>query len=181
MNTQPDAAGVSARASTPPFRSFEDLDVYKAMRDFRKAMYGVARRLPEFEKFELAAQIRRAAISLTNNLAEGHGRFHFPDQIRFTLIARGSLEELIDDLNICSDEGYLPGEEVAHLKRRAHDCLKLINGYLRYLRERRCGASLELREAATPYAAPEAPADLDAELEELFLSTDGNPASPTPP
>ncbi|MCX8089860.1 MAG: four helix bundle protein, partial [Verrucomicrobiae bacterium] len=104
-----------------------------------------------------------------------------PDQIRFTLIARGSLEELIDDLNICSDEGYLPGEEVADLKRRAHDCLKLTNGYLRYLRERHCAASLELREAATPYAAPEAPTDLNAELEELFLSTDGNPASPTPP
>jgi hypothetical protein len=57
------------------YRSFEDLEVYKAAREFRKAMYRVAKRLPDFEKFGLASQIRRAAISLTNNLAEGHGRF----------------------------------------------------------------------------------------------------------
>src|SRR5689334_5514448 len=90
------------------YRSFEDLEVYKNARDFRKVMYGVAKRLPDIEKFGLASQIRRAAVSLTNNLAEGHGRFHFLDQIRFTLISRSSLEELMDDLNICLDENYLP-------------------------------------------------------------------------
>ena len=55
------------------YRSFEDLEVYKAAREFRKAMYRVAGGLPDFEKFGLVSQIRRAAISLTNNLAEGHG------------------------------------------------------------------------------------------------------------
>ena len=89
------------------YRSFEDLEVYKAGREFRQAMYKVAKTLPDFEKFGLASQIRRAAISLTHNLAEGHGRFHFLDQIKFTLISRGSLGELIDDLNICLDENYL--------------------------------------------------------------------------
>ena len=59
------------------FRTFEDLEVYKAARDFRNAMYDVTRRLPDFEKYELASQIRRAAVSLTNNIAEGHGRFHY--------------------------------------------------------------------------------------------------------
>src|SRR5438876_4902377 len=98
------------------YRSFEDMEGYKAAREFRKAMYRVARGLPDFEKFGLASQIRRAAISLTNNLAEGHGRFHFLDQIKFTLISRGSLEELIDDLNICLDENYVPQDEVAGLK-----------------------------------------------------------------
>src|SRR5467141_345137 len=80
------------------FRTFEDLEVYKAAREFRKKMYGVARRLPDFEKFGLASQIRRAAVSLTNNMAEGHGRYHFLDELKFLLQARGSLEELIDDL-----------------------------------------------------------------------------------
>ena len=64
--------------------TFEDLEVYQVAREFRKAMYGVARELPESEKFGLTSQVRRAAVSLTNNIAEGHGRFHFPDQIRFT-------------------------------------------------------------------------------------------------
>src|SRR5437762_12206829 len=92
------------------FRTFEDLEVYKAAREFRKAMYAINRRLPDFEKFELASQIRRAAVSLTNNIAEGHGRYHFADQVRFFLGARGSLQELIDDLNVCDDEKYLESE-----------------------------------------------------------------------
>jgi len=118
------------------FQTFEDLEVYKAARDFRKAMYAVNRRLPDFEKYELGSQIRRASVSLTNNIAEGHGRFHYPDQIRFFLHSRGSLEELVDDLNSCLDEKYLPSDEVAKLKEQARGVLILINGYLRYLRSR---------------------------------------------
>ncbi len=118
------------------FQTFEDLEVYKVAREFRKAMYAVNRRLPDFEKYELGSQIRRASASLTNNMAEGHGRFHYPDQIRFFLHSRGSLEELVDDLNICLGERYLSREEVAKLKEQARGVLILINGYLRYLRSR---------------------------------------------
>jgi four helix bundle protein len=89
------------------FRTFEDLEVYQVARKFRKKMYAVTRQLPEFEKFELASQIRRAAISLTNNMAEGHRRYHVADQVRFFLASRGSLQELVDDLNVCEDEKYL--------------------------------------------------------------------------
>ena len=78
--------------------------MYQVAREFRKAMYRVAKQLPEIEKFGLASQIRRAAVSLTNNIAEGHGRFHYLDQIKFMLQSRGSLEELMDDLNVCDDE-----------------------------------------------------------------------------
>ncbi|SRR6266508_1013981 len=118
------------------FQTFEDLEVYKAAREFRKAMYAVSRLLPDFEKYELGSQIRRASVSLTNNMAEGHGRFHYPDQIRFFLHSRGSLEELVDDLNVCLDENYLSSDEAAKLKQQAWDVLALINGYLRYLRGR---------------------------------------------
>ena len=79
-------------------------------------MYRIATRLPVAEKFGLASQIRRAAVSLTNNIAEGHGRYHYLDQIKFTLQARGSLEELIDDLNVCADEDYVSLEEIGSLK-----------------------------------------------------------------
>ena len=137
------------------YRSFEDLEVYRTARDFRRAMYQVAKALPNFEKFGLADQIRWAAVSLTNNLAEGHGRFHFPDQIKFVLISRGSLEELIDDLNVCSDENYLPIAEIEKLKTQAWQVLKLINGYLRYLRDRKIGSSLEMREPSASYRVDE--------------------------
>jgi four helix bundle protein len=128
----------SEGASTPAhkFQTFEDLEIYKPARGFRKAMYGLSRRLPDFEKYELGRQIRRAAVSLTNNMAEGHGRFHYPDQIRLFLHSRGSLEELVDDLNVCLDENYLSGEEIEKLKEQARGVLILINGYLRHLRSR---------------------------------------------
>src|SRR6266702_2818302 len=126
----------SAEAGKSGFQTFEDLELYKAAREFRKVMYRVNRRLPDFEKYELGSQIRRAAVSLTNNIAEGHGRFHYPDQIRFFLHSRGSLEKLVDDLNVCSDEKYLSGEEIAQLKEQSRQVLILINGYLRYLRSR---------------------------------------------
>src|SRR3989442_16027924 len=125
---------MSTEETFKTYKTFEDLDAYKATREFRKKMYGVARRLPDFEKFVLADQTRRAALSLTNNIAEGHGRFHYLDQIKFTLQSRGSLEELIDDLNVCEDEQYLPVEEIVSLKDEGWRLRQLIDGYIRYLR-----------------------------------------------
>src|SRR5438477_549531 len=125
---------MGARMKEKQHSTFEDLEVYQVAREFRKAMYGVAKRLPDIEKFGLASQIRRAALSLTNNIAEGHGRYHYLDQIKFMLQSRGSLEELIDDLNVCEDEQYLPLEEIVSLKERGWRSRQLIDGYIRYLR-----------------------------------------------
>jgi len=119
------------------YSTFEDLDVYQAARGFRKAMYGVARQLPDIEKFALANQIRRAAVSLTNNIAEGHGRYHYLDQMKFMRQSRGSLQELIDDLNVCADEQYLPVKEIVSLKEEGWRVRQLIDGYVRYLRDQR--------------------------------------------
>jgi four helix bundle protein len=131
--------------------TFEDLEVYQVAREFRKAMYRVTRSLRDVEKFGLAGQIRRA-VSLTNNIAEGHGRFHFLEQIKFTLHSRGSLEELIDDLNVCEGEQYLPVEEIASLKQRGWRLRQLIDGYIRYLREQNnSGPSSSIRESALTY------------------------------
>src|SRR5262245_45070454 len=117
----------------PAFKTFEDLEVYQVAREFRKALYAVARRLPNFEKFGLADQIRRAAVSVTSNIAEGHGRHHYLEQLHFLVLSRGSVEELIDHLNVCLDEKYLAAEEVQSLKEVAWRVHQLINGYGRYL------------------------------------------------
>jgi len=151
-----------APTSNGGYKTFEDLVVYQAARGFRKAMYGVSRRLPDLEKFELASQIRRAAVSLTNNIAEGHGRYHYLDQIKFCLQARGSLEELIDDLNVCEDEGYLPVLDVATLKEQAWRVHQLLNGFIRWLRERKRGGSPTLHESPPEYGLTDD--DLDAVL-----------------
>ncbi len=130
------------------FRTFEDLDVYKKAREFRKRTYAAARKLLDFEKYELGRQIRRAAVSLTNNIAEGHGRYHYLEEIKFQLQSRGSLAELLDDLNVCQDEDYFPIAEIVELKERAKEVQRLINGYIRFLRERKAGVSLTVRESA---------------------------------
>jgi four helix bundle protein len=128
------------------FRTFEDLEVYQVARELRKKMYGVARQLPDFEKFALSSQIRRAAVSLTNNMAEGHGRYHFADQVRFFLGSRGSLQELVDDLNFCADEKYISSDKISELKNEAWRVLGLINGYLRCLRNRKANNRSVVRE-----------------------------------
>ena len=149
---------MSATERKPP-ATFEDLKVYQIAREFRKAMYRVARRLPDMERFGLASQIRRAAVSLTNNIAEGHGRYHYLDQIKFTLQARGSLEELIDDLNVCVDEEYLPIEEIDSLKDQGWRIRQLIDGYIRYLREQKKAAGSSSINESSVYGAVESDHD----------------------
>ncbi|MBI4660832.1 MAG: four helix bundle protein [Verrucomicrobia bacterium] len=143
------------QSPTQQFKTFEDLEAYQVAREFRKQMYGVSRQLPDIEKFELASQIRRAAVSLTNNIAEGHGRYHYPDQIKFMLQARGSCEELLDDLNICFDENYLPASEVDPLKHQGWRVHNVLNGYLRFLRQRSSEKNLGLHEPSPPYGSAE--------------------------
>jgi four helix bundle protein len=135
-----------AEEETQRYQTFEDLVVYQVAREFRKAAYKVARPLPEIEKFALADQIRRAAVSLTNNIAERQGRFHFLEQIKFILQSRGSLEELIDDLKVCADEQYLGPQEIESLRTEAWRVHKLVNGYIRFLRKSKVEVSARVQE-----------------------------------
>jgi four helix bundle protein len=120
-----------------PSYSFEDLEVYKAAREFRKKIFELIKRLPPEEKYNLGSQMRRAATSLTNNIAEGHGRFHYQENIQFLRQSRGSLEELLDDLNICLDESYFQERELSPIKAEGLELLHRINGYIAYLRRRK--------------------------------------------
>ena len=125
--------------------------MYRLSREFRKKLYAVAKQLPDIEKYGLASQIRRAAVSVTNNIAEGHGRFHYLDNIKFVLVSRGSLCELVDDLNTCGDEHYLAPDEIAALKHEAERLMQLIHGYIRYLRNQKTGAALQIHESPVSY------------------------------
>ena len=123
------------------YKSFESLEVYKAAREFRKQIYKLIKRLPPEEKYNLASQMRRAALSLTNNLAEGHGRFFYQENIQFCRISRGSLMELIDDLNTCMDEKYFERSYLEQLKDEAYRINKMLNGYIGYLKKRKVGVT----------------------------------------
>lgn len=116
------------------YGSFEDLEIYKMAREYRKKIYDLTKKLPSEEKYNLNLQMRKAGTSLTNNIAEGHGRYNYQDNIRFCRQTRGSLEELIDDLNICLDEHYFEEEYLEQLKIQGYDLLKKLNGYIKYLK-----------------------------------------------
>lgn len=113
--------------------SFQDLDVWRTGRDIRRRLYLIliANRLPNLERYNLASQIRRAAVSLTANIAEGYGRFHFKENIQCCRISRGSAYELVDHLITCQDESYLTKDEVESLHEELFTFLRLLNGYIR--------------------------------------------------
>jgi four helix bundle protein len=112
-------------------RDFKDLDVWQVARDLRTEMYKVARSLPDFGKFALATQIRRAASSVTANIAEGFGRFSYQENVQFCRQARGSLFELRDHLTTCTDQNYIDLKESQRLDTMAQRVAQLLNGYLR--------------------------------------------------
>lgn len=113
--------------------AFEKLELYQHARAFRIRIYKLAKLLPK-DEYRLKVQMRDAARSLTNNIAEGHGRYTYADRKRFIVDARGSLQELVDDVNLCRDEQYAKPEHLDDLKADALSLLKKINGYMKYLR-----------------------------------------------
>ncbi len=130
-------------------RGFEELEVWKEARKLRQEVYRLTKQLPADEKFVLVPQMRRAVLSVTNNIAEGHGRFHYQENAQFLRLARGSLEEVLDDLTVCEDEGYASAELLTRLRAQATSVEKLINGYIRYLLNEKAAAGV--RETPVEY------------------------------
>ncbi|KKK75417.1 hypothetical protein LCGC14_2873910 [marine sediment metagenome] len=116
-------------------RGFEDLDVYKEARTFRRREWKLARQLPPEQRHVLCSQMARAALSVTNNIAEGHGSRSYRYNISYLYRSRGSVNELLDDMNACEDEGYFKKEHLDDLRQQAASVAKLINGYIAYLRK----------------------------------------------
>lgn len=121
-----------------PF-GFDDLEVHRAACALRRELYAVARCLPADERYIMGSQLRRAAISVTANIAEGYGRFNWQEGIQFCRQARGSLLEAVDHLNTCADEAYIGKDVQLRLRAQAADMLRLLNGFIRYLREKKLG------------------------------------------
>jgi len=90
--------------------SFEDLEVWQIGKKIGVGIYGLTKDFPKEESFGLTSQIRRAALSVPANIAEGFGRYHYLDKAKFYLNARGSLYELKSHLLIAQELGYLKEE-----------------------------------------------------------------------
>jgi len=77
----------------------------------------------------------RARRSITNNIAEGYGRFHYQENIQYCRQSRGSICEILDDLIECDDEKYIGEDEFRSLKEEGYGLLKILNKYIAYLQK----------------------------------------------
>jgi len=115
--------------------SFTDLEVWKKARVLRNNITDLVKSFPADEKYRLNDQIIRSSRSIGNNIAEGHGRFHYAEAAKFLINARGSAAETIDHLIIALDNKLIKEKEFDIFKEDCEECMKMINGYINYLRK----------------------------------------------
>ena len=116
---------------------FEDLEVYQKAREYRKSISKLTRSFPAEEKYRLVDQMIRASRSVTNQIAEGYGRYNYQESSQFCRIARGSLYELHDHLNIALDENYIDRSVHAEIEKNTSRLAQMLNGYIRFLQNKK--------------------------------------------
>ena len=139
-------------------QGLETLEAWKRAKEFAvKVCKEVLPLLPAEEKWSLSQQIRRAVQSVPANIAEGHGRFYFQETIRFCYIARGSLSETYTHITVARELGYIPEKVYVDLRKQVEDLIRIINGYIAYLKRAKIGANepgaaYTVREDSAPYS-----------------------------
>lgn len=108
--------------------SFEKLNVWQEAKKLVVDVYNLLDGFPNFEKYALCDQIRRAVVSVPSNIAEGSGRKSLKEQIHYLEIAYGSLMEAYNQLLIAIDLTYISMESVENIKLRIDAVAKMING-----------------------------------------------------
>ena len=137
--------------------NLDKLEVWVRVKDFALAIYKeIIPHLPASEKYNLAGQLKRAASIIPANIAEGHGRYHFLDNVRFCYIARGSLTEVQSHMALAHELGYLPDEIYKRMSIHAESIGKQLNGYIACLKRSKQGekefpSGYTIREETGPY------------------------------
>jgi four helix bundle protein len=138
-----------------PQARFEELHFYQLAQALLKATYRLTKKLPACEKYNLASQLRRAALSTLLNIAEGYGRYHFPDRLRFFYYARGSLYETLSGFVSAHTVGYIDDDQLAWARQTTAEAGSALNAYINYIRTQRQGAQTfgdkYIREPTAPY------------------------------
>jgi len=106
------------------------LDIYSASRQFVMEIYKLSKLLPSDEKFGMITQIRRAALSVHLNIAEGASRKSEIERKRYYEVARGSVIEIDAALDIASDLKYLEGLQLENLSNSMIKCFKILSGLI---------------------------------------------------
>ncbi len=115
-------------------RDFKDLIVWQKAMELVVEVYILVKKLPKEELFALSDQIRRAAISIPSNIAEGQGRNSTKEYIHFLAIAKGSKAELETQLLLCVKINYLEDSEIETVINLIHEVGKMINALQKSLK-----------------------------------------------
>jgi four helix bundle protein len=120
-------------------QGFEELKCYQFALKLLDATYKLAANLPDYEKYNLASQIRRAALSIVLNIAEGYGRYHYLDKLRFFYMARGSLSETRSAFIAAHTVGHIDDVQCQWACNVESETQKSLNGYIDYIRRQQQG------------------------------------------
>lgn len=116
-------------------KSFTDLNAWKEAHLLAVELYKATKSFPKEERYSLTDQMRRAAVSITSNIAEGFGRQTYKEKIQFYYQAQGSLTELKNQLLLARDIDYLDKEAFVRLAINANTAHKLLIGLIRKSKE----------------------------------------------
>jgi len=114
---------------------FEDLAVWQKARDLTNVVYALTNEVQFARDFGLRDQIRRAAVSVMSNIAEGFERGGNPEFARFLAIAKGSCGEVRCQLYIAGDQGYVDGASLDRARECAEEVSRMLQGLLRKVRQ----------------------------------------------
>ena len=107
---------------------FRRLDVYRNAKQLSRLIYELLRKYPAEERFALCSQLRRAVTSIPINIAEGFGRFSSKEKAHFIEIACGSVTEVLYEIELSLDEGYISQEEFKQVEERLSVIGKQLSG-----------------------------------------------------
>ncbi len=116
-------------------KRFTELEAWKKARQLRKDISELTKSFRADEKYSRVSQIKRSSRSVTANIAEGYGRFHYQENIQFCRQSRGSLTETLDHLIVAFDEEYIDETTLKSFESKLGECLKILNGYISYLQK----------------------------------------------
>ena len=116
-------------------KKFEEIQSWQKARSLTKQIYTATLAGPFAKDFGLGDQIRRAAVSILSNIAEGFERGGDKQSLRFLAIAKGSAGELRAPLYVALDQRYLSQKEFESLSQEATEISQLISGFMRYLKQ----------------------------------------------
>lgn len=114
------------------YKTYKELDVWKKARAFVKDIYIITRDFPNEEKYGLMSQMRRCAVSIPSNIAEGYGRQFKKETVQFLHISRGSLYELETQMYIAYDLSFISEEKLNKLLADLEECRRLLSGLINY-------------------------------------------------